>query len=858
MTKKIISLILAFVLCMPFTSFAYDENRSHALSPDIEDINSLIYLLCGKAPTLPAEQVTRGDFLTLLVNLITKTTPFGTDSDYSDISKGSELSYCAYYANNLGIISDSESFYPDSYVSVNEALKMIVSALGYNQLAMLGGGYPVGYLKIAANLDLDDGIDLSQNVLNSADFSTLLYNMLCTQMYDISGIYGEDAIYAETEKTLLETVYGISFIEGVVSANRYTSLTSPTGGTGSDSLVIGNYTIKTDNGREYLGKNVRAFVTEKQGLYEAVSFVLSENSIVSFNNDDYPEFKDGSIYIGLEKPKKFKLSKVPVYILNGKNADLGDLNSIFASGEITASLIDNDSDRSYDVVILNTWNYCLVETSNVYGGIIADRFSKLNNIDFSSDDCEYEISGENITDIYDVTEGMLLAFCVSEDEKFIDIKVQNNISKQTIEGKNELSKILNISGADLRYGEYFERNYIKNLTLGESISLIFGINGEIVAIGEAADAIQYGYIIAFDEGTGFSPARLKLINQNSKIQIYEITKKLTADGSKISVDDFITKVNTSEPLIRYRTTADGNLKNVDFVKTETSGLLSGLEDKNNSLTFFKEGTYTYKSDSATLTDKFNLSSTTVFIVPEDGETGIDSNYSAASSSVFKNDQRVTLSVYDVDTKLNSGVVVWKSSSPKSVSSSDRSRVVCSVNPAVAPNGETAYCINVFSNSRYDRLYSNEKSETKIKALRPGDIVRLSVSDDGLYVEDIVHEYSCSEDKLYSSYGSGTTIDYVKGYVYDTSKSHISLVNQGRKSTILPTADNLFTAAYNGDCIFVHVTLGTDGIAEKARVVTYPGQAVQGWISVGDGAAYAVIDRNYYSTRNIFVYIFESR
>ena len=57
---------------------------------------------------------------------------------------------------------------------------------------------------------------------------------------------------------------------------------------------------------------------------------------------------------------------------------------------------------------------------------------------------------------------------------------------------------------------------------------------------------------------------------------------------------------------------------------------------------------------------------------------------------------------------------------------------------------------------------------------------------------------------------------------------------------------------------MHVTLGTDGIAEKARVVTYPGQAVQGWISVGDGAAYAVIDRNYYSTRNIFVYIFESR
>ena len=139
----------------------------------------------------------------------------------------------------------------------------------------------------------------------------------------------------------------------------------------------------------------------------------------------------------------------------------------------------------------------------------------------------------------------------------------------------------------------------------------------------------------------------------------------------------------------------------------------------------------------------------MFIVPPEGESGNDSGYNVSTSSVFLNDQSVTLSIYDVDTKLNAGAVVWKTGSANIVSSSERSRIVCSVNSAVDPNGETAYCINLFSNGRYDRLYSNEKSESKIKSLGLGDIVRVSVSDDGLYVEDIVREYSCLEDKLYS-------------------------------------------------------------------------------------------------------------
>lgn len=68
------------------------------------------------------------------------------------------------YAQQSGIIDgyDDGTFRPEAEVTIEEALKMVVSLLGYAPMAEDTGGYPDGYLNVAEKLELSSGISVKQ------------------------------------------------------------------------------------------------------------------------------------------------------------------------------------------------------------------------------------------------------------------------------------------------------------------------------------------------------------------------------------------------------------------------------------------------------------------------------------------------------------------------------------------------------------------------------------------------------------------------------------------------------------------------------------------------------------------------
>ena len=67
--------------------------------------------------------------------------------------------YAAHIASvvGIGLIDNVDLFYPESSVTYNQAIKIVMTAAGYGDKAAYAGGYPTGYLKVAN--DAGVGID---------------------------------------------------------------------------------------------------------------------------------------------------------------------------------------------------------------------------------------------------------------------------------------------------------------------------------------------------------------------------------------------------------------------------------------------------------------------------------------------------------------------------------------------------------------------------------------------------------------------------------------------------------------------------------------------------------------------------
>ncbi|MDY4214407.1 MAG: S-layer homology domain-containing protein, partial [Eubacteriales bacterium] len=88
----------------------------------------------------------------------------------------------------LGIISldDEKKFRPDDVITLEEACKMLVSALGYDEMARVKGGYPTGYLLVSNMIGVTS--NLNENELSTSTAISMLYNALKADVEDVISI----------------------------------------------------------------------------------------------------------------------------------------------------------------------------------------------------------------------------------------------------------------------------------------------------------------------------------------------------------------------------------------------------------------------------------------------------------------------------------------------------------------------------------------------------------------------------------------------------------------------------------------------------------------------------------------------
>ena len=402
MNKKIIAIVISVLyLVSSFSVLAKAEDI--LLISDVDYSNELAAInAINPDYKLPEETsaFTRSEFVKLLIDVMRPQPRVEAETGFEDVDSKSDYASSLKFAKDFEIISVAQNFNPDDDVTYIQAVKMVVSALGYKPLADAKGSYPTGYLAIANDIDLTDGVKGSgDNSLAIADGLKLICNAFdCAVMVQTG--FGNDFVYdASTGETFLSYYRKIDTVYGIMNANEYTSLTSANDGLDDGYVKIGIDDFKTKGDfNHFLGYNVKAYVENEDEIifvqkYETEEYVL--------NTTDIDRIEGFSVIVNENgKEKKYSIDESFSYIKNGKafSVTSADFSSyfMFDTGEII--LVDNNGDKKSDVVIANQYNYSVVSRVGVgKENIIYDSNSSANSINL--DDVEYVLPEEWIKEL---------------------------------------------------------------------------------------------------------------------------------------------------------------------------------------------------------------------------------------------------------------------------------------------------------------------------------------------------------------------------------------------------------------------------------------------------------------------------
>ena len=186
--KKVLSFVLVLAMILGSFSMVFAATFSDVEAGDDheEAINVLSSLGVVSGYTdgtfKPEKVVTRAEMAAFIINAL-----FGEDkqitqraTNFSDVTAAHWASGFVDYANTLGIISGytDGTFKPDQPVAYNEAITMVVKALGYTD-DCLPGEYPARYVNKAKALGLLKEVDgLGTAGAVRGDIAQLVYNAL--------------------------------------------------------------------------------------------------------------------------------------------------------------------------------------------------------------------------------------------------------------------------------------------------------------------------------------------------------------------------------------------------------------------------------------------------------------------------------------------------------------------------------------------------------------------------------------------------------------------------------------------------------------------------------------------------------
>ncbi len=416
--KKVLALVLACATLFTMSSFAFSDVAEDASYLEAVTMLSKLGIINGyeDGTFLPDNTITRAEAAKVLVcalNAEDSAKGMADQELFTDVPKTHWAAGYVNYAANFGIIAGRGNgiFDPESPVSYEEIVKMVVAMLGYTPVANIKGGYPTGYLYVANSVAkiTKGATGTTGDAAKRWVVARLVFNSLETKIMEPEKWSASDPEYIKGEDTLLKDYLEVTKVEGVITDTFLAKadfqdkedqdvdlLISTIDGKTKRALENDNisynsmpgdtYTVDANGtyAEDYLGYTVVAYVKdfdEGSDVLVAVAPKANKNTTLDVAFDDFEKDtvdNSNSKYIEFEyyanvddeDTTKGKISKKhdDFYVYqNGKldstlNSDTAIVNFIkqfstdYTAEEGYIRFVDNDGDNYADYLFVETIN----------------------------------------------------------------------------------------------------------------------------------------------------------------------------------------------------------------------------------------------------------------------------------------------------------------------------------------------------------------------------------------------------------------------------------------------------------------------------------------------------------------------
>ncbi|MDO5396299.1 MAG: S-layer homology domain-containing protein [bacterium] len=563
-----------------------------------DDVPSRIELYMKRLNTLGimsetedmSKTLTRGEMSKILCGVGGYEVDSSQDKIFTDVPR--DYIYADYIntAYNYGIINGKGNgiFAPDEEVTREQMYKMLLCAAGYQSFAEQDGGYPTGYITLAGKTGM-----VMSGAKGTVTVSEAAYTVFKALEMPVVRANTNYVKFGETDDSLLNMLLDnndMEIYDGILTFDGYTDLTGTELPDSHFAGVDGErlYNAGTQLGG-LIGRHIE-YITKDDEMIAAYEYP-GKNSTVSFSAEDIDSVDDLNSYrVITENNKKetYRLSDAPyvVYNMQGVSSHSDEyLKPKYGS----VTLIDNNYDRKYDVVMVSDRKYYVVDDASTNG--LSVQYKKYAG----QSENGYYISDTELNDsiYYNVTDGdgkSLDSSAVCKNavvgvSKSVDGLMMNVVvTKNMIEGKLDTinSDELVINGATYEILADARGNTPQfEVRVGDTVSAYLNENGRVVYCeSQSSGDGNYAYIsgVFYDQGPDKTYIRIvkcgnlgSLENrkywwvkdkmaQNDSIVTYELGDKVRINGEKQTDDN-----------------VNGLLHEVVLLKMNNSGQLTGID-----------------------------------------------------------------------------------------------------------------------------------------------------------------------------------------------------------------------------------------------------------------------------------------
>jgi len=541
--KKILLLIL--ILMMFLSALPSSVSASDGISDS--EITGLVTKLKALSVTdfCPSEDeydrsVTKAELVGAVVDLMGKGAAYNEKRKYSfsDVTPDTPNAAKIEFALNTGLISESSLFHPELSASADDAISMLITVLGYDTYRTIYSSDRI----IAVNIGLTSGLIFEQaDVITCSELIRLISNALETEVLQASSFAEDGAGYEVKDgQTLLSEYFDIHKFEGIVTANDVTSLTEENG-VGEGFVQIDTFVMKSgESGIERLiGYNVEGYAKLSGHKYTVVYAEPYNNKITQI--DDSELLTDSGewskfciVYEENDDIETIKLSTEIDVIYNGKSLfgySADDLK--LKSGTITA--IDNNSDNTFDVLIIDSMENYIVRAFDSSESIIYDICGRTLNLGKNEDGIKIFNALDKPYDFSKLTENSVVSLRVSKDKSLITGYVtKSKVSGVAKEIEADSHGLKKITLGEKQYPVSSEWNTIQfdgkvNPELGKRYVGYLDSNGEIAMfIQKESESVMYGFLYEYGFENGLDGnAKFRIFNEESVWKDYEAADKIS-------------------------------------------------------------------------------------------------------------------------------------------------------------------------------------------------------------------------------------------------------------------------------------------------------------------------------------------